>query len=191
MKYIIGLLITTGLIILLIVLLVSGGGSKQKVPNTSKSLDSYANSQAIARLTVDGPINAPGNHRSSRISVGRDSTTYEQFKGYDGEIIASQTFPNTQNSYESFLRAIKIAGFTSGDTSDALKNDRGYCALGTRYIFEFEDGSGKRLERFWSSTCGSPKSFKGNTSLNVILFQKQVPDYSRLTNNVDINFNNQ
>lgn len=188
MKYIIGLLITAGLIILLIFLLVSGGNGTKKVPKTAKSLSSYASSQAIARLTIDGPVTAPENHQAERITISRDTATYEQFKGYDGQLLNSQTFLNTQTSYESFLRAIQIAGFTKGDNSEALKNDRGYCALGTRYIFEFQDANGKQLERYWSSSCNGVKSFKGNTPLNVTLFKKQIPGYNKLYSAFNANF---
>lgn len=185
MKYIIGLFVTVVLIILLIVLLVTGGSPKTQVPNSSKTLASYSNDpSAVVRLTVDGPITSPQDHHATRISVSRDSTTFEQLVGYNGQITTTQTYPNTQTSYLSFLRAIEIAGFTKGNTSASLKNDRGFCALGSRYIFEFED-NGKQLERFWSSSCGHVKSFQGNAPLNLSLFRKQVPDYDKLTNQTD------
>ncbi|MDL2341529.1 MAG: hypothetical protein QFB87_00415 [Patescibacteria group bacterium] len=187
MKYLIGFFVTVGLIILLIVLLVSGGDTKTKVPNSSKSLDSYASSAATARLTIDGPVSAPQNHYATRITVGRDSTTYEELQGYDGNVIKTQTYPNTQTSYTSFLRAIELAGFTKGDTAASLKNDRGYCALGSRYIFEFVD-SGKQLERFWSTSCAGPKSFQGKTNLTLSLFKKQVPDYNKLVDHRSFSF---
>ena len=176
MKYLIGLLVTIGLIILLIVLLVTGG-SKSKVPHTSQSLSSYSNDdQALVRLTVDGPINSPQDHRATRITVSRDSTVYEQLKGYNGEVVNLKTFPNTQTSYLSFLRSIELAGFTRGDTSAALTNDRGHCPLGSRYIFEIED-HGKQLERFWSTSCSGPKSFQGSANLIISLFRMQVPGF--------------
>ena len=169
----------------MIVLLVSGGGSKTAVPSTSKLLTSYSNSSsALVRLTVDGPITAPQDHHAARITVSRDKTTFEQLIGYDGQVTSTQSFNNTQTSYLSFLRAIELAGFTKGDTAANLKNDRGFCPLGSRYIFEFED-NGKQLERFWSTSCGGTRSFKGNTALNLSLFRNQVPDYDKLTSNND------
>ncbi|MBC7708059.1 hypothetical protein H7Y63_02450 [Polaromonas sp.] len=190
MKYILGFFITVGLIILLIVLLVAGGGdsTKTKVPSTSKTLESYASTAATVRLTIDGPITAPENHRATRITVGKDSTTYEELQGYDGQVTKLETYPNTQTSYTSFLRSLEIAGFTKGDTSAALKNDRGYCPLGTRYIFELED-SGKQLERFWSTSCSGVKSFQGKTSLNVTLFKKQVPNIEKVRTPNGLSFN--
>ena len=184
MKYIIGLFVTIGLLILLIVLLTMGGGSKTKVPNSSQTLESYANSSATVRLTVEGPINAPQDHLATRITVSRDMTTYEQIRGYDGGVVKTQSFPNTLSSYDSFLRAIELAGFTKGVTTDALKNDRGFCALGSRYIFELDDG-GKQLERYWSSSCSGPKTFNGNTNLNITLFRKQVPNFNDFSNDLN------
>lgn len=188
MKYIIGFLLTIGLLILLIVLLATGGSKTTKVPNTSKKLDSYANTSAVTRLTIDGPITNPQEHKATRITVGRDTTTYEQLQGYDGAIVNTQSFPNTQTSYLSFLRAIELAGFTLGDTSANLKNDRGYCPLGNRYIFELED-NGKQIERFWSASCSGAHSFKGSTNLNVTLFKRQVPSFNKLDDKSNYSFN--
>ena len=189
MKYLIGFLITVGLIILLIVLLVSGSGSKTQVPHTSKTLASYSDdSTALVRLTVDGPITSPQEHHATRISVSRDTTTYEQLVGYNGHVTLAQSYPNTQTSYLSFLRAIELAGFTKGDTAANLKNDRGFCALGSRYIFEFE-ASGKQLERFWSTSCDGTRSFRGNAPLNLSLFRKQIPEYNKFTSQNDFSIN--
>lgn len=189
MKYIFGFLVTILLIILLIILLVTGGGSKSQAPNSSKTLSTYSDdASALVRLTVDGPIVAPQNHRATRITVSRDSTTFEQLVGYNGQVTLTQTYGNTQTSYLSFLRALQLAGFTKGDKSTDLKNDRGYCALGSRYIFELE-ASNKRLERFWSTSCGETRSFDGNTPLNLTLFRNQVPDYNKLINRSDSSTN--
>lgn len=181
MKYILGFMASILLIILLIILLVSGGSnSKTKVPNSSVTLASYASTEALTRLTIDGPITAPQDHRAQRITVSRDVITYEQLIGYDGQVVTTKTFPNTATSYESFLRAIGLAGFTKGDTAASLANDRGRCPLGSRYIFELEN-KGKRLERFWATSCKGPKSFQGSTNLNISLFKRQVPGYNKLS----------
>lgn len=185
MRYIIGFFITIGLLILLIVLLVTGGNDKANTPNAPKTLESYARTSAEARLTIEGPVNAPEDHRSVRISVGRDSTTYEQFDGYNGQVAQTETFGNTENSYSTFLRAIKLAGFTQGSKAPALKDDRGYCPLGKRYIFEFLQ-NGKSLQRYWATSCKGLKSFEGNTSLNISLFKSQVPGYQKLNSDVDL-----
>jgi hypothetical protein len=180
MKYILGFFVTILLLIVLVMLLVFGGNDKKSVPNTSKTLDSYSKTEALTRLTVDGPINAPEVHRATRITVSKSETTLEQLRGYDGQVIDVKIYPNTQTSYLSFLRALDLAGFTKGDTSESLKNDRGYCPLGSRYIFELQD-KGKQLQRFWSTTCKGAKSYEGNTSLTVQLFKNQVPNYSKVT----------
>lgn len=181
MRYFIGFLITIGLIVLLIILLVHGGGNKSKLPNSSKTLDSYAGTDATVRLTIDESIVAQQEHHAEQITVGRDQVTYEQITGYDGKVTKSQTYANTESSYSTFLHALDHAGFTKGNTASNLKDERGYCPLGQRYIFELID-NGDDVERFWSTNCSGPKSFLGNTSLNLQLFQKQVPDYNKLTN---------
>ncbi|HET9173979.1 MAG TPA: hypothetical protein VFN56_01715 [Candidatus Saccharimonadales bacterium] len=184
MKYFIGFLVTIGLLILLIVLLVTHHGGK---PSSVTPLVSYANTGTVVRETIDGPINAPQDHRQVQITVGRDNTTFEVLQGYDNDPINTQVFPMTESAYDNFLHALQLAGYQKGNTSSSLKDDTGYCSLGNRYIFEIVN-SGQSIQRYWTTSCGGgvPHSFNGNTSLVLELFQKQVPGYFTLTQNVDL-----
>lgn len=182
MRYFIGFLITIGLIIMLIVLIFSGGGSKPKT-STAKPLDSYAGTDAEVSMTIDGPINADQNHQQVRVTVGTNSVTYEEISGYDGQVAERQTFHNTEAAYTVFLRSLALAGFTRGDTTPALQDERGRCALGDRYIFELNN-DGNKLERYWVTTCGGAKTFLGDRSTVTQLFKAQVPQYDNLSNNI-------
>ena len=184
MKYFVGFLITLGLIFLLIILLFRGGG-EPKTPTSNKTLVSYASTSAEVSLTTDGPINAVSEHRQIRITVSRDNVTYEELQGYDGNVTKMQPFANTENAYSNFLRALAIAGFTKGNTDKAMNDERGYCALGNRHIFEMNQ-AGRQIQRFWATSCGNPKTYLGNLSLTLELFQAQVPGYSDLSQDVDL-----
>ncbi|MDB5184831.1 MAG: exported protein of unknown function [Candidatus Saccharibacteria bacterium] len=179
MRYIIGFFVTIGLLILLIILLVGGGNGKGngKVPATSKALKDYANTDATVRMTVSGPIIANQEHKETQVTVGRDSTTYESITGYNDQVTDQQTYGNTQQSYASFLRALDKAGYTKGNSDQTLADERGYCALGNRYIFDLIQ-DGKTIQRFWASDCsGTPKTYLGNLGLTRSLFQRQIPKF--------------
>lgn len=182
MRYFLGFFATILLIILLIVLLVRGGG-KSKVPNTSKTLDSYASTSAEASLTIDAPVNANTQHQQVRITVNRDNATYEQFTGYDGQVVEMQQFPNTQSAFESFLLALEQAGFTHGDKAVA-QDERGYCPEGDRYIYSLKEDD-RTIERFWATNCGGTKSYLGSVNLTNNLFEAQIPNYDKLSQDVD------
>ena len=184
MRYFIGFLVSIGLIIFIIVLLFHGGGSP-KVPKTSKSLVSYSTTATAARLTIDGPINAAQDHTTVQLTVGKDGTTYAQINGYDGSVANSQTYANSPRGYAVFLQALSHAGFTEGSTSKSMADERGYCPLGRRYIFELVNDN-QVIERFWATNCGKPKTYLGNLSLTLDLFENQVPGYSQLTNGLDL-----
>src|SRR3954468_10992154 len=171
MRYLIGFLITIGLIVLLIVLLFGGGGGG-KVPVTRAPLISYANTDTVVRETIDQQVNDVDHHRQVQITVGRDSTDFELHKGYDGEVLRSQSYSMTASSYASFLRSLQHAGFTQGNDNKDLKDERGYCPLGERYIFEVLQ-NGDTIERYWVTNCGSgvPKTFNGKTSTVLNLFR--------------------
>lgn len=184
MRYFIGFLVTIGLIIVLIVLLFTGGGgSKKAKPKTVMSLADYASTDAVARLTIDGPINADQSHQAVRITVGQADVTYEQIQGYQGTVVNSQSYANNQSAYSNFLYAIGHVGFTRGDSSAALANEKGYCPLGSRYIFELIENS-QDIERYWATTCGNPKTYKGSVPSTLSLFELQVPNYNDLIQNL-------
>lgn len=176
MRYFVGFLLTLGLIILVILLLFRGGG-KPKVPATSKTLDSYASTSAEVRMTVDGPVNADSMHNQIQITIDRQNVTFEHLQGYEGNSVKLQQYPNNQSAYTTFLLALAHAGFTRGNIDPALRDERGYCPLGNRFIFELIQDD-RTLQRFWATTCGKPATFLGNFSLVRSLFQAQVPDYN-------------
>ena len=182
MRYFIAFLVTFGLILLLLVLLFHGGSGKPKTP-TGRTLVSFADTDTIVRMTIDGPINADQNHQAIQVMVSSGSVTYTQIQGYQGNVVNQQTYPNNQNAYTNFLYALAHAGFTDGNKSAALKDERGYCPLGDRYIFEVNQ-DGQELERYWATSCGSPKSYLGSVVLTMDLFQAQVPNYASLSQGV-------
>lgn len=184
MRYIVWLMAIVGLIIVLVILL-SPGSSKPTTPPAAKSLPSFASTDAQASLTIDGPVNANQDHQAIRITVGRDNVTFEQLTGYEGQVVNLQSYSNTEAAYDVFLRSISYGGFTRGNTDKNLSDERGYCPLGDRYIFDFNQ-DGNDLQRFWSTSCGSPKTYKGDVLLTIRLFQAQVPDYSKLSQNVSL-----
>lgn len=186
-RYFVGLFLTIGLIILLIVLLVGGGNdagsgnnAKPKVPITKKELISYANTGTEARLTMDGPINSPQEHKQAKITVSRTNTAYEQITGYNGQVTKKYTFSNTENSFSAFLHALAAVGFTKGDTSPEKQDEEGYCPRGKRYVLELNNGS-KNIQRFWATSCGGDlKTYHGKLESTLDLFRAQVPGYNKL-----------
>lgn len=173
MKYFIGLLATIGMIILVIILIIKGlsGGSDQK---TQVRLSDYATTDAIVRLTVDGPIGSDIEHKAYQITVGRNQTTAQTYQGYDYNTLDTLTYSNSQEGYANFLKALELAGFMSGNSKSENKDPRGYCATGKRYIFEVVNGTSE-IQKFWSTSCGGQGTYKGNLAQTLQLFNKQVP----------------
>lgn len=178
MRYFVGFLVTIGLIIVLIVMLF-GGGNKTKTPPTSKKLVTYASTNAEVRMTIDGPVNADQIHQQIQINVSRDEVTYKQITGYEGTVVKRTRYDNNQNAYANFLRAIALAGFTKGSLDEQLKDERGHCPLGNRYVFELTQGD-KKIERFWATSCNGVATFLGNVGVTRQLFEAQVPDFNKV-----------
>lgn len=184
MRYFVGFLLTIGLIIILILLLF-GGDSSPKTGVTSKTLESYANTNAEVKMTIDGPVNAESLHNQVRISVDRNNVSLEHINGYNGDVVSMQRYANSKAAYAHFLKALAHAGFTQGNTAKEMRDERGYCPLGKRYVFELVQGT-KSVQRFWSTSCGKPKTYLGSASLTISLFQAQVPGYNDLVRDIDL-----
>ena len=180
MRYIIGLLITVGLIVLIIVLLLSGPSTPAKPP---LDLGSYANTGAVAELIIDGPITAEQTHDEAKIDISQGTAAFTLYQGYQQTVLKTQSYPNNESAYAVFLHALQHLNFTKGNNDPALHDERGYCPAGTRYIFSFIGDNGQDLERYWSTTCGGTHTYEGNTAGTVDLFQKQIPGYNTLVQN--------
>mgnify|MGYP000156124413 CR=1 FL=1 len=185
MRYVIGFLISVGLIILVLVMIFRGGGDPAPAPNASKRMVDYANTSTVVQFIDDYKVSHDSTHRQIVTTVGRDAVTLVVETGYEGTILRSQTYPNNPTAYANFLRALQVAGYTNGDNSAGLRDERGYCPSGRRFVFEIKDGA-RSIQRYWSTSCGNIGSFKGRSDTVRSLFQRQVPDYSKLTSGVQL-----
>ncbi len=184
MKYIIGFLVSIGLLILVFVLIFRGGGDDTP-QNQPAQLVTYATTDTTVRLIQDYPVTANQTHHELVTTVGRDQVTFTVENGYEGQVLRSQNYANNETAYANFLRALQVAGYNNG-TSDADKRDeRGYCPTGYRYIYEIINGSGNVTQRYWSTSCGNIGNFKGKTDTIRSLYRSQVPDYNKLTSNLN------
>ncbi len=186
MRYFVTFLIIIGLIILGIILLIRaifGGG--EPAPQPKDELISYARTNKVMRLTIDGPVNYQAEHRRIIISVGSNENEIRVMQGYQSDVIRRQSFANNPEAYASFLKAIDRLGYTRGNDDEALADERGYCPQGSRYIFEIVDGNASE-QRFWSTTCDGPATFEGRGETIIDLFQAQIPGYSQLTTDLPI-----
>lgn len=185
MRYFISFLIALGLLIFVIFLLFhSTNKPKQpQLPLTVQTLADYANSDAETVMTIDGPVNNVQEHWQVRVTVGRDNVTFEQLQGYSGNVTNMQNFANTQDAYAAFLKSLAHAGFTNGNKDPKSSDERGFCPIGERYVFQLRE-NGQDLERYWATSCGNPKTYLGAFSLTVELFTAQVPNYGILTENL-------
>lgn len=148
-------------------------------------LTQYISEPSTVSYLVEGQLNAEEEHRAIRISISRNIRSIDVLSGYNGIILRTNSFPNTQTAYEEFIFALENAGFTNEQKS-VYESEKGVCPLGKRYIYRL-DGLGEEISRLWSTSCGSKQgSFGGNASLIRQLFQNQIPDYSQITRGIQL-----
>ncbi len=175
LRTIVFILVVIGLIWLVVVLFSKMlTPSPQKASTTPTSnLVSRANTDTVARFTMDGPVVANQDHRRVVISVDRSQSKIELVDGYNGTVIRQEVFPNNPESFAVFLRALDVSKYTQGNKSEELKDERGECPLQNRHIYELIN-AGTDNQRFWSTSCGTG-TFKGNRSQVYMLFVRQIP----------------
>jgi hypothetical protein len=186
MRYILGFLISIGLLILVFVMIFRGGGNAP-APNVPAQLVDYANTNVTVQFIDDYPVNADQTHRQLTTTVGRDVVTFAVESGYQGTVLREKSYNNNPTAYANFLRALQIAGYNSANTDPALRDERGYCPTGHRYIMLIKDNE-RTVQRLWSTSCGNIGSFKGRIDTVRTLYLKQVPDFNELTRGVQLNF---
>jgi len=180
LRYLIGFLGIIALIILVIILIVRAGSNSAVGPSAIDLADYITNSSEVS-LTIDGPVSANETHKSIHISVDERRATAELIQGYEGQVIDSKSYTTNPNLYANFLLSLKRAGFTLGNTDDSVKDERGYCPTGLRYIYQLKDND-KEVRRFWNTSCGKDGTYSGAGELTRSLFQNQIPDYGDLSN---------
>lgn len=188
LKYI---LISLGVIILIIfgiVIFNRGGTENAPTPgNVKKSIklsDFITKENSSVESNVSGAINALENHRAIQIIITPTTRTINVYSGYNGQVIKTKTYNNTQNAYGEFVTALGRAGFTRDRKIDANVNPEAICPTGSRTHYKLFEGT-EEIVNLWTATC-TAGTYGGNVSLTNTLFRAQIPDYSTITNGVNI-----
>lgn len=189
MKYVLSIFGVLVLLVLVILLIFRSGPepASESVQNGEKvvSLGEYEQKAAVASLTTRGKIVADENRRAIRISVTRNERVLEILEGYEENVLSRHTFPNNDDAYKIFLSALDTAGFSREQETD-IKDERGICPLGRRYVYRLQDGP-EQVLRSWSTSCSTKQgSFGGNARTIRSLFERQIPEYRQLTRSVKL-----
>lgn len=180
MKYILGVFGVIVLLLLIVILIFRSGPSEPvsdvQTGKQQVSLAEYESKPATVSMVVRGQIVADETRRAIRITVTQQERAIEILEGYDEAVVSRQTFPNNTDAYKVFLSALNSAGFTR-ERETLIKDERGTCPFGRRYVYKLQDGS-EQVFRAWSTSCRREDgSFGGNASTVRRLFEKQIPDY--------------
>lgn len=174
------------------IVLISRGGSdgakkaEQKAAVQEKQLYDYASSSsAKVVFTTQGAIVGDDEFRSIRITVTRDQRKIEILDGYTNEVKSSRAFSNNQAAFDTFLRALRNAGYMNTRDSK-VTDERGVCPQGLRYIYELWDND-QQLHRSWSTSCTNKDgTFNGSALVVRRLFEDQITDYDDIVSGVQL-----
>lgn len=175
-RTIIYILLSIGLIWLLALLfnrVFSSSTSNTTLTTRPTELVSYADTDTIVEMYIDGPTRAKTEHESLKVTVGRSQVQIQLMRSFGGEVTKQESFPNNTTSYAAFLKALDRAQFDRAVSAAVPEDERGYCPLRNRFIYTTEGGDAKTA-RAWTTSCGVG-NFQGNHQLVRRLFLDQVP----------------
>jgi hypothetical protein len=188
MRYVLGAFGVVVLLILVVLLVARRNPAPTSPTQTGKKqvvVTDFADKSATAQLTMRGEVTGDEDRRSIRISVSKQERVVEILKGYNETVENRQSFSNTDSAYSNFLSALENAGFAL-EKETSIKDERGVCPLGKRYVYKLVDGS-DQVFRLWNTSCGAKQgSFGGDGGLVRTLFQNQIPDYRTLVRGVKL-----
>lgn len=187
MKYIIAVIGVILAAFIAILVIMNRAPGDQKSPNIKGAVKmaDYDNLYATVSLTTQGKMVGDSERQSVRISVSRTERKIEILRGYDEAVERSNTYPNTQSGYETFLRALDNAGFTKSRTSK-FEDNRGVCPLGNKYIFDLTYND-EHVSSLWATSCSrNDGTFAGASTLIRQLFERQIPDFGAQTRDVKL-----
>ncbi len=186
-RYFVVFLIAIGLVVLLFISIFNGG-TKQPKSNefTSTTITKLSTADSAVSMSIEGSVTAPVNHNKVVVKVNKSDAEIDVYQGYDNKIINTKSYPNTVNSYETFLRSIYFAGFTQGQYNASLANPAGRCSMGSTYTYNIYL-NGSTVQSYWETDCGGvSKTFKGSSSVVQSLFRQQIPDYNSISSNLNL-----
>ena len=188
-RFLFGMVVVVLLILTVFLVFVDMPKKSSEEPVTStteqkkKQLYDYSgsdNSKVV--FTHQGKIVGDDKYKSVRVTVTKTKRTIELLSGYNQRVEKKQDFTNDQAAYETFLRALDVAGFTK--TKDVANSDeRGVCPLGHRYVFQLFDGS-EQIQRTWSNTCSEITGTYAGSRVTKDLFEDQITDYNEFMNRI-------
>ena len=152
-----------------------GSTSSEDTLSAGQKLLNKPTDATSVRMSVRGPIVAKENHYSIIISIAQAERTITTFRGYDGDVMDTQTIGNTKASFSDFLAALNRAGFMTEDKSIGTEN-QGICAVGQLIFFEILEND-KSVGKLWTTSCPKLNGNFGGLVINVQdLFLNQIPN---------------
>ena len=175
-KTIVFLLVVIGFIWLIIMLFSKAFSTSKPTATTKPKVDllSYASTDAISSMYIDGPVQANQDHQALEIGVDKNQVKVELYNGYQREVVKQAVYVNNPTSYASFLKSLEKAQFAKAVLASIEVDERGYCPLRNRFIYELNNGT-TSVVRTWTTSCGTG-NYTGDRSLTRTLFIDQVPE---------------
>lgn len=185
MKYITFVLMVLVILIASIILIFNRKPSNTPISGPNVNIVNYVDSGATVVFTEYGELTSEEERTAIRISVSRNQRKLEILQGYNEKVVKEQILSNTGAAYDEFMNGLKKAGYDKYK-KPKYTDDKGVCVEGIKTTYKLID-NGEALLSLWSTSCDkSDGNFGGSSELVKWLFEKQIPEFETITENVEL-----
>lgn len=147
--------------------------------STRPTYEKYIQAGNGVQLEVQGAVKGEEEFKLYKITITPSERKIQLIRGYDGSVEKEESFANTQEAYEVFMRSIGLLNFDS-KIAGVSDDERGFCPMGRRYVYSVLNSNEAVISRSWATSCGNNGNARVSSGVRV-LFEKQIPkfyDYS-------------
>lgn len=162
----------------------SGSGDSGSNTTQSQVIDEDVRLTSQASYYLSGRVVANSEQRSYKIDVSSNVVTMTIYSSYGQKVITEKSYQNTPEAYDAFIASLDNLGIDNrvqGTNTEDDFDEIGQCPGGYTYVIELDN-----VIRRWTTSC---RDIQGTAGFNMnsvkTLFQRQVPDFSELVEDID------
>ncbi len=162
----------------------SGSGNSNNSTGQSQIIDEEVRLTSQASYILTGRVVANSEQRSYQIDVSSSVVSMTVYGSYGQKVIREKSYTNTPEAYSAFLASIDNLGVENrlnGTNTEDDFAEEGKCPGGYTYVVELDNAI-----RRWTTSCSDIPGTAGfNMNSVKTLFQRQVPDFRELVDDID------
>jgi hypothetical protein len=131
-------------------------------------------------FTVDGPIVANENYRSSTIIISSTGRKFTAYATYENQVVETYEYDNNTAAFTDFLNALQTVGSSGAPNPTPSPSPGLACPNGKRYFYTVTSGDDTVVSRQAATCGGGTASTVASPASANNLIKAQIPNINTL-----------